>query len=67
MFPEAKRKAALANRIGTVPEGRHDVAPSKGERLSYRASLLINLAASAALYGLGYLAIKAFIHLIAVL
>lgn len=64
MLLEANRKATVADRIGTISEDRDAFAPAKGERLSHRASLLINLAASAALYGAGYFAIRGIIHLV---
>lgn len=65
MLLAANRKAAMADRTGTISEDREAFSPVKGERLSHRASLLINLAASAALYGAGYFVIKGIIHLVA--
>jgi hypothetical protein len=67
VFLEANRKAAVADRIGTVSGNHGGLAPAKVERLSYRASLCIALAASASLYGLAYLIIREIIHLVAAL
>ena len=55
----------MANRIGIVSRDRNRVASTEGGRLSYRISLLINLATSAALYGLAYLVLKASFHMVA--
>jgi hypothetical protein len=54
----------VADRIGTIFEDREELVPTQGERLSYRASLLITLAASAALYGAAYFVLKGLIHLV---
>jgi hypothetical protein len=67
VFLEANRKAAVADRIGTVSGDHGELAPAKAERFSYRVSLFIALAASAALYGLAYLIIREIIHLLAAL
>jgi hypothetical protein len=54
----------VVDRTGTVSEGHKELAPARRERLSHRVSLLINLVASAALYGLAYLAVIGIIRLI---
>ena len=63
VFLGAKRKAAMADRIGIATDGREELAPPKSERFSYRFSLLINLAASAALYTAGFLIVRAVFRL----
>jgi len=59
-----KGKATVADRIGTVSGGREECSSPRTERFSYRVSLLVNLAASAALYGLAYFVVIGVIHLV---
>lgn len=54
----------MADRIGIVSEDREELAPARGERFSHRLSLLVNLAVSGALYGIGFLILRGVIHLI---
>jgi hypothetical protein len=53
----------VADRIGIVTEEHEEAAFRRGERLSYRASILINLAVSAALYGLIFALVRGIIGL----
>jgi len=54
----------VADRIRTVSGEQEECSSPRKDRFSYRVSLLINLAASAALYGLAYFAIRGVIHLV---
>lgn len=53
----------MADRIGIVINEHEEPTFRRGERLSYRASILINLAASAALYGVMFVLIRGIIRL----
>ena len=65
-FLKREGKPPVADRVGIVSEDRREITPPHCKRLSYRASLLINLAASVILYGLAYLAVREIIHLLRV-
>jgi hypothetical protein len=62
---DATPQAQTARPLNRVSNQKGKITGTRGERLSYRASLLINLMLSTAMYRLLSLAVVSIIHLVA--